>query len=130
MRRSALRLPSWVRGEKKIKAHLARRRENEDAWLFEIRIETRSEAPSSPRPALAGRGRREAPGERLSEESSCIGVLGTRFACFCVEADQQFVGESDPDGHFVFSRGQQPVTEGCKGLVVFGGGSGDQEQDR
>src|SRR3982074_1461104 len=60
-------------------------------------------------------------GERLSEESSCIGVLGTRIACFCVEADEQFVGESDADGHFVFSRGEQPVSESREGLVVFGG---------
>src|SRR5260370_42361512 len=68
--------------------------------------------------------------ERLSEESSCIGVSGTRIACFCVEADEQFVGQSNPDGHFVFAGGEQSVAEFCKGLVVFGGDSGDQEQDR
>src|SRR6202035_4191710 len=69
-------------------------------------------------------------GERLSEVSSCIGVLCTRIACFCVEADEQFVGESDSDDHFFFSSGEQSVAELCKGLVVFGGDSGDQEQDR
>src|ERR1700730_14369612 len=69
-------------------------------------------------------------GERLSEVSSCIGVLCTRIACFCVEADEQFVGERDSDDHFFFSSGEQSVAELCKGLVVFGGDSGDQEQDR
>ena len=34
LRLSALRFPS--QGGGKLKAHLARRRENEDAWLFEI----------------------------------------------------------------------------------------------
>src|SRR6202140_5902072 len=76
------------------------------------------------------RSPREERGGRLSEVSSCIGVLGTRIACFCVEADEQFVGESDPDDHFFFSSGEQSVAELCKGLVVFGGDSGDQEQDR
>src|SRR5258708_1448365 len=70
------------------------------------------------------------PGERLSEESSCIGVLGTRIACFCVEADEQFMGESNPDGHFVFSCGEQSFSESRKGLVVLSGGPGDQEKDR
>src|SRR5260370_27673639 len=69
-------------------------------------------------------------GERLSEESSCIGVLGTRIACFCVEADEQFMGESNPDGHFVFSCGEQSFSESRKGLVVLSGGPGDQEKDR
>src|SRR6202035_5592328 len=82
----------------------------------------RREPPPQPSPA-SGR-------ERLSEVSSCIGVLGTRIACFCVEADEQFVGESNPDDHFFFSSGEQSVAELCKGLVVFGGDSGDQEQDR
>jgi hypothetical protein len=62
--------------------------------------------------------------------SSCIGVCGTRIACFCVEADEQFVGQSDPDDHFFFSFGEQSVAEICKGRVVFCGDSGDQEQDR
>src|SRR5258708_25949534 len=69
-------------------------------------------------------------GERLSEESSCIGVLGTRIACFCVESDEQFVGQGDPDDHFGFSGGEQSVAEGGKGLVVFSGDGGDQEEDR
>jgi hypothetical protein len=35
MRLSALRFPSLLEG-RKLKAHLARRRENAGAWLFEI----------------------------------------------------------------------------------------------
>ncbi len=70
------------------------------------------------------------PGERLAEESNCIGVLGTRIACFCVEADEQFVGQGDPDRHFVFSCGEQSFLEGCKRLVVLGGDPGDQEENR
>src|SRR5882672_8890174 len=69
-------------------------------------------------------------GERLSEESSCIGVLGTRIACFCVEADEQLVGQGDPDDHFGFSCGEQSVAESGKGVVVFGGDGCDQEEDR
>ena len=34
-RLSALRLPSWFEG-RELKAQLARRRGNEDVWLFEI----------------------------------------------------------------------------------------------
>src|SRR5260370_36521789 len=67
--------------------------------------------------------------ERLSEESSCIDIGGTRIACFCVELDEQFVGQSDPDDHFVFSCGEQSVAEICKGLVVGSGDLGDQEKD-
>src|SRR6266851_8234282 len=70
------------------------------------------------------------PGERLSEESSCIGIGGTRIACFCVEADEQFVGQGDPDDHFGFSCGEQSVAESGKGVVVFSGDGGDQEEDR
>src|SRR5258708_33425725 len=70
------------------------------------------------------------PGERLSEESSCIGVLGTRIACFCVEADEQFMGESNPDGHFVFSCGEQSFSESRKGLVVLSGGPRDHGKER
>src|ERR1700676_1577537 len=84
----------------------------------------------SPLVGEGGASPSEATGERLSEESSCIGVLGTRIACFCVEADEQFVGESDPDDHFGFSCGEQSVAEGGKGLVVFSGDGGDQEEDR
>src|SRR6202158_3027397 len=38
-------------------------------------------------------------GERLSEKSSCIGVCGTRIACFCVEPDEQFARERDALSH-------------------------------
>src|SRR5258708_23396140 len=86
---------------------------------------------SSPSPLVGEGAFREAKaGERLSEESSCIGVLGTRIACFWVEADEQFMGESNPDGHFVFSCGEQSFSESRKGLVVLSGGPGDQEKDR
>src|ERR1700736_1840965 len=88
------------------------------------------EMPISGKPEMGGRGRRAAPGERLSEKSSCIGVLGTRIACFCVKADQQFVGQSNADGHFVFSCGEQSVTERAEALVIARGNSGDEEQDR
>src|ERR1700730_1906331 len=81
---------------------------------------------SSPSPRLRGEGR----GERLSEKSSCIGVLGTRIACFCVKADQQFVGQSNADGHFVFSCGEQSVAERAEALIIARGNSGDEEQDR
>src|SRR6202165_1849878 len=66
-------------------------------------VRTRGESPHPPRVA-----RHPPPqaGERLSEVSSCIGVLGTRIACFCVEADEQFVGESDPDDPFFFFCGE------------------------
>src|SRR3954451_4143763 len=61
-RRSALHLPS-KRGEK-LKAQLARRREDEKSWLFESvnRNLKRGASLTSPR-SFAGRGRREAPGE-------------------------------------------------------------------
>jgi hypothetical protein len=36
VRLSAFRLPLTVEGEEKTKAHLARRRENAGAWLFEM----------------------------------------------------------------------------------------------
>src|SRR3954463_9081106 len=62
VRLSALRLPS-KRGEK-LKAQLARRREDEKSWLFESvnRNLKRGASLTSPR-SFAGRGRREAPGE-------------------------------------------------------------------
>src|SRR3954451_16098324 len=81
---------------------------------------------------LAGRGRRalRAAGERLSGLSSCIGVLGTRVACFCVEADEEFSGERDTNDHFFLSGCEQPVTEVSQAFVVASSGGGDQEQDR
>src|ERR1700682_602273 len=77
-----------------------------------------------------GRGRRAAPGERLSEKSSCIGVCGTRIACFCVEPDEQFARERDADHHFFFSFGAQSVAGRAEALVEARGGSGNEEQDR
>src|ERR1043166_2598143 len=52
-----------------ILANLGRitRRENAKTWLFEIRIRNRRAAPSSPRPALAGRGRERS--ERVRGEA-------------------------------------------------------------
>src|SRR5258705_10218000 len=70
-----------------------------------------------------------APDERLSEESSCIGIGSTRIACFCVEADEQFVGQGDADDHFGFSCGEQSVAEICQGFVVVGSDPGDQKKD-
>ena len=80
-------------------------------------------------PLFAGRGRREAPGERLSEESSCIGVCGTRIACFCVKADEQLARQGNADDHFFFSSGNQPGAELAEAFVVTRGSSGNQEQD-
>src|SRR3954453_6809768 len=63
MRLSALRFPSLWRGGK-LKAHLARRRENAGAWLFEIVKGIQDSAqraaryvacrPSIPRPSFRG----------------------------------------------------------------------------
>src|SRR5260370_8645098 len=69
-------------------------------------------------------------GERLSGESSCIGVLGTRIACFGVEADEQFASQCDADDHFFFSRGEQPGAEVAEAFVVPRGDGPDEEQDR
>jgi len=49
-------------------------------------------------PLLRGEGW----GERLSGESSCIGVLGSRIPCFGVEANEQFARERNSDDHFFF----------------------------
>src|SRR5207302_964907 len=83
----------------------------------------------SPLVGEGGASRSEATGERLSEESSCIGIGGTRIACFCVETDEQLVGQGDADDHFGFSCGEQSVAEICQGLVVVGCDPGDQEKD-
>src|SRR6266436_8765597 len=82
-------------------------------------------ASPSPRPS-----RGEGWGERLSGESSCIGVLGSRIACFGIEADEQFASERNSDDHFFLSGGHQSGAELAEALVVAGGDGGDQEQDR
>src|SRR5258707_7283072 len=83
---------------------------------------------------LAGTGRNSRiariSGERLSGESSCIGVLGSRIACFGVEADEQFARERNSDDHFFLSGGNQSGAELPEALVVAGGNGGDEEQDR
>src|ERR1700731_1574162 len=66
-------------------------------------------------------------GERLSGESSCIGVLGTRIACFCVEANEQFASQCNADDHFFFSCGEQPGTEVAEAFVVARGDGRDEE---
>ena len=59
-------------------------------------------------------------GERLSKESSCIGVMDTRIACFCVEADEQFAGQRDTDHHFFFAAGQAKVHQNLERLKTRG----------
>src|ERR1700682_2594625 len=68
------------------------------------------------------------PSERLSGESSCIGVLCTRIACFCVEANEQFASQCNTDDHFFFSCGEQPGAEVAGAFVVARGGGGDEER--
>jgi hypothetical protein len=48
-------------------------------------------------------------------------VGGTRIACSCVEADEQFACERDPDDHFFFSLRDQPGAELAEALVVARG---------
>src|SRR5438552_1639175 len=79
---------------------------------------------------LAGRGRREAPGERLSGLSSCIGVFCTRLASFCVESDEELAGQGDANDHFLFAGLEQPVAELAKAVIVAGGSGRDEEEDR
>src|ERR1700733_4014028 len=69
-------------------------------------------------------------GERLSGESSCISVCGTRIACFCVEADEQFTRERNADDHFFLSFGNEPGAKIGEALVVARGDLSDQKQDR
>lgn len=69
-------------------------------------------------------------GERLSLLSSCIGVSGSRVACFGIEADQELAGEHDTNDHFLLAGFEQSVAEFSKAFVVAGGGSGNEEKDR
>src|SRR5581483_10610110 len=73
---------------------------------------------------------REDWGERLSCLSSCIGELGTRIACFCIEANEQFAGERDADDHFFLSGGAQAVAEVTEAVIIARGNVSDEEQDR
>jgi len=62
--------------------------------------------------------------------SSCIGVSGSRFACFGVEADQKLAGECNANDHFFLSRGDESGAEGRETLIIACGCSGNEEQNR
>src|ERR1700722_4517287 len=69
-------------------------------------------------------------GERLSGLSSCIGILGPRFASFCVESDEELAGECNANDHFFFTGLEQPIAELAQAVIVAGGNGGDEEEDR
>src|SRR5919197_5290619 len=74
--------------------------------------------------------RRCVSGERLSGLSSCISILSSRVACFCVEPDEEFAGQSNADDHFLFAGLEQSVSELSEAFVVSGSDGRDQEEDR
>lgn len=51
------------------------------------------------------------------------------FACFCVEADEEFACEGDPHDHLFRALGEEPVAKGGEVVVVFSGDVGDEEED-
>src|SRR5258707_596384 len=69
-------------------------------------------------------------GERLSVLSSGTCNLVSSVACFCVEPDQELVGEGDADDLLGFSRLAQPFVEGGEVGVVSADEIGDDEEDR
>src|SRR5581483_7302856 len=87
---------------------------------------TRSDTTAVGLPLRLGEGW----GERLSCLSSCIGESGTRIACFCIEANEQFAGERDADDHFFLSGGAQAVAEVTEAVIIARGNVSDEEQDR
>src|SRR5438034_137330 len=67
--------------------------------------------------------------ERLSGLSKCIWHLSTRITSFCVEAYEEFSGESDADDHFGFSLIEQALAEVGEGWIVPAGEVCDEEED-
>ena len=67
--------------------------------------------------------------ERLSGLSSCRGHFQSRFACFCVEPDEEFMGEGDANDLFRLAGVQQPTVESFEILIEPPDDLGDHEQD-
>ena len=51
------------------------------------------------------------------------------FVCFCVESDEEFVGQCDTDDHFRFALIDEALPKCCEGLIEFSGNICDEEQD-